>query len=243
MPQENRVYEKLMPNNKFPKGEDKDLVPVTTQDVEARMIVLRNQPVLIDADVAELYGVETKRVNEAVKNNPQKFPYGYLFELDKYEKKEVVENFDHLNMLKFSKVSPTAFTERGLYMLATILKSDRAISTTIAIVDTFVQVRQLARTMESLQNVEDGGDQQRTLLQRTGDLLAEVVGHNLSTRTTETGTQLCRSEDQTQDHSTRRIRKVISDTFPLYRSHLPDGDPLSNFGFHPIPQCFSMVID
>ena len=120
----------------------------------------------------------------------QKFPYGYLFELDKYEKKEVVENFDHLNMLKFSKVSPTAFTERGLYMLATILKSDRAISTTIAIVDTFVQVRQLARTMESLQNVEDGGDQQRTLLQRTGDLLAEVVGHNLSTRTTETEIEL-----------------------------------------------------
>ena len=77
------------------------------------MIMLRNQPVLIDADVAELYGVETKRVNEAVKNNPQKFPYGYLFELDKYEKKEVVENFDRLNKLKFSKISPTAFTERG----------------------------------------------------------------------------------------------------------------------------------
>ena len=57
---------------------------------------LRNQPVLIDADVAELYGVETKRVNEAVRNNPKKYPYGYIFELDKYEKKEVVENFDHL---------------------------------------------------------------------------------------------------------------------------------------------------
>jgi hypothetical protein len=172
--------------NELTKAENADLTEVTPQDVESRMIMLRNQPVLIDADVAELYGVETKRVNEAVKNNPQKFPYGYLFELDKYEKKEVVENFDHLNKLKFSKISPTAFTERGLYMLATILKSDRAISTTIAIVDTFVQVRQLARTMEALQNVEDGGAQQRTLLQRTGDLLAEVVGHNLSTRTTET---------------------------------------------------------
>ena len=59
---------------------------MTPQDVEARMIMLRRQPVLIDADVAELYGVETKRVNEAVKNNPGKFPYGYLFELDRYEK-------------------------------------------------------------------------------------------------------------------------------------------------------------
>jgi hypothetical protein len=168
------------------KVDNAELVAVTTQDVESRMIMLRNQPVLIDADVAALYGVETREVNQAVKNNPKKFPYGYIFELDKYEKEEVIKNFDHLNVLKFSKVMPTAFTERGLYMLATILKGERAISTTLAIVDTFVQVRQLARTMEALQNVEDGGAQQRTLLQRTGDLLAEVVGHNLSTRTTET---------------------------------------------------------
>lgn len=167
-----------------------EMVPVTTQDVEKRMLVLRNQPVLIDADVADLYGVQTKEVNQAVRNNPDKFPYGYLFELNKYEKAEVVKNFDHLNKLKFSKVAPTAFTERGLYMLATILKGQRAVETTIAIVDTFVQVRELARTMEALQNVEDGGVQQRTLLQRTGDLLAEVVGHNLSTTTTETEIEL-----------------------------------------------------
>ena len=107
-----------------------------------------------------------------------------------YEKEEVIKNFDHLNKLKFSKVAPTAFTERGLYMLATILKGERAEKTTLAIIDTFVQVRELARTMEALQNVEDGGAQQRTLLQRTGDLLAEVVGHNLSTRTTETEIEL-----------------------------------------------------
>ena len=163
---------------------------MTTQDVEARMIMLRKQAVLIDADVAELYGVQTKEVNQAVRNNPRKFPYGYIFELDKYEKAEVVKNFDRLNKLKFSTVAPTAFTERGLYMLATILKGERAENTTLAIVDTFVQIRELARTMEALQNVEDGGVQQRTLLQRTGDLLAEVVGHNLSTRTTETEIEL-----------------------------------------------------
>lgn len=166
------------------------ITPVTTKDVEARMITLRNKPVLIDADVAELYGVETKRVNEAVRNNPRKFPYGYIFELDKYEKTEVVENFGHLKKLKYSKVQPTAFTERGLYMLATILKSERAIDTTLAIVDTFVQIRELARTMEALQTVEDGGSQQRSLLQRTGDLLAEVIGNNLSTTTTETEIEL-----------------------------------------------------
>lgn len=168
----------------------KILPDVTSEDVEERVLVLRNQRVLIDSDVAELYGIETKRVNEAVRNNPEKFPYGYIFVLDKYEKQEVVENFDHLNKLKFSKVQPTAFTERGLYMLATILKSERAVSTTLAIVDTFVQVREMARTMEALQTVDDGGLQQKGLLQRTGDLLAGVIGQNLSTRTTETEIEL-----------------------------------------------------
>ena len=85
---------------------------------------------------------------------------------------------------------PIAFTERGLYMLATILKGDRAVSTTLAIIDTFVQVRELARTMEALQSVEDGGMPQRTLLQRTGNMLAEIVGQNLSTHNTETEIEL-----------------------------------------------------
>lgn len=176
--------------NEIAKQDNSELVPVTPQDVESRMIMLRKQPVLIDRDVAELYGVKTKEINQAVRNNPRKFPFGYIFELDKYEKEEVVKNFDWLNVLKFSSVAPTAFTERGLYMLATILKGERAEKTTLAIIDTFVQVRELARTMEALQTVEDGGAQQRTLLQRTGDLLAEVVGHNLSTRTTETEIKL-----------------------------------------------------
>lgn len=163
---------------------------VTTKDVEQRMIVLRKQPVLLDTDVAELYGVETKRVNEAVRNNPKKFPSSYIFELDKYEKIEVVENFDHLKKLKFSSVSPTAFTERGLYMLATILKSEQAVNTTLAIVDTFVRVRELARTMEALQEVQDGGDQQKTLLHRIGALLSEMIGRNLTTNSSETEIEL-----------------------------------------------------
>ena len=172
------------------KQSDFDVVPVTTQDVEAKMIALRKQPVLIDADVAELYGVETREVNQAVRNNPRKFPYGYIFELDKFEKEELIKNFDHLNKLKFRKTAPLAFTERGLYMLATIIKGERATCTTLAIIDTFVQVRELARTMEALQTVEDGGTRQRTLLQRTGDLLADVVGQNLSTKSTETELEL-----------------------------------------------------
>ena len=87
-------------------------------------------------------------------------------------------------------ISNHAFTERGLYMLATVLKSPRATQTTLAIIDTFVEVREMARTMEALQNVTDGGTEQQSLLQKTGQLLATVVGNNLSTASTETEIEL-----------------------------------------------------
>jgi hypothetical protein len=77
--------------------------------IEGKIWVLRNQHVLLDSDVAELYGVETKRINKAVKNNPDKFPEGYIFELTKREKAEVVENFHYLENIKFS---PKSFTEK-----------------------------------------------------------------------------------------------------------------------------------
>ena len=99
----------------------------------------------MDSDVAELYGVETKRVNEAVSNNPEKFPEGYVWVLNGTEKNEVVENFDHLHKLKFSPQFPKAFTEKGLYMLATILKSPKAVETTIAIVEAYAKLRELSR--------------------------------------------------------------------------------------------------
>lgn len=163
---------------------------ISTGEVEKLMLSIRGKNVLLDRDVAMLYGVETKRVNEAVRNNPDKFPFGYIFELDRYEKQKLVENFDRFNVLKHSTVAPTAFTERGLYMLATILKSPQAVNTTLAIIDTFTMTRQLARTMESLQMVEDGGEQQKNLLQKTGEILADIVGNNLSTATSETEIEL-----------------------------------------------------
>ena len=163
---------------------------ISTNEVEKLMLNIRGKNVLLDRDVAMLYGVETKRINAAVKNNPEKFPFGYIYELDKYEKKELVENFDRFNVLKHSTVAPTAFTEKGLYMLATILKSPQAVSTTLAIIDTFTMTRQLARTMESLQTVEDGGEQQKGLLQKTGEILADIVGNNLSTASSETEIEL-----------------------------------------------------
>ena len=88
-------------------------------DVEDKMITLRNQQVILSNHVAELYGVETREVNQAVKNNPNKFPEGYIIELNKKEKEEVVKIFDNLGNLLYSPSNPKAFTERGLYMLAT----------------------------------------------------------------------------------------------------------------------------
>lgn len=120
---------------------------VRFEDVENKLLTLREQQVLLDSDVAELCGVETKRINEAVKNNPERFPEGYICELSKNEKQELVENFDRFEKLKHSSVLPKAFTEQGLYMLATILKSKPAVQTTLVIVETFTKIRTLARTV------------------------------------------------------------------------------------------------
>ena len=162
---------------------------IKTDDVQNLVVKLRGQDVLLDRDVATLYGVETKRVNEAVRNNPDKFPYGYLFELDKYEKKELVENFDRFKTLKHSTVAPTAFTERGLYMLATILKSEAAVKATIAIIDTFTQVREMVRKMEELQKTENP-EEQKVLLKQSGELISDVIGNNVSTTESETQVEL-----------------------------------------------------
>lgn len=163
---------------------------ISTRDVQDLMVVVRGQEVLLDRDVALLYGVSTGRVNEAVKNNREKFPEGYLISLMDSEKEELIENFDRFKSMKHSPVPPTAFTERGLYMLATILKSKRAVKTTIAIIDTFAQVREMARTMEALQNETDNKEKRASLLHRSGELMAEVIGQNLSTKSVETEIEL-----------------------------------------------------
>ena len=162
---------------------------VKYEQVRDKVLTIRNQQVILDADVAALYGVETKRVNEAVRNNLDKFPEGYVFTLQQSEKQYVVENFDHLKKLKFSPASPLAFTESGLYMLATILKSPRATQTTIAIIDTFVQLRELARTMQAVANTEDE-NQKKSLMQRSGEIIGDVIGSQLDTTATETEIEL-----------------------------------------------------
>ena len=162
---------------------------IKIEDVQDKVLQLRNENVIIDSDVATLYGVETKRINEAVKNNPEKFPEGYVFKLTQQEKTEVVENFDHLNQLKFSKVEPRAFTERGLYMLATILKGEQAVQTTLLIIETFVKIRELSRTIAALPQTEDK-TVQKSLMQKGGELISDIWGNDLNTTESETELEL-----------------------------------------------------
>ena len=143
-------------------------------EVESKILVLRDQRVILDCDVADLYGVSTKEINQAVKNNPEKFPSGYIFQVDATEKKEVVKNFDHLAKLKYSSVNPTAFTERGLYMLATILKGNVATQTTINIINTFVEIRELSRAIARIPEVANENET-KSLLKRSGEIISNVL--------------------------------------------------------------------
>ncbi len=159
-------------------------------EVESKIITLRDQQVILDSDVAELYGVETRDINKAVKNNPGKFPNGYIFELDSNEKSEVVEIFHHLSKLRFSPQLPKAFTEKGLYMLATILKSPKAVETTIAIVEAYAKLKELSRVIVEIPQQEGDKSVQQTLLRRGGQLVEEIMGDILPKQSSEISFEL-----------------------------------------------------
>lgn len=161
---------------------------ITYDQVKDKIIEIRNQQIIIDADVAQLYGVKTKHVNEAVKNNPEKFPHDYIIELSIDEKNELVENFDQFNKLKHSTGTIKGFTEKSLYMLATILKSPKAISTTLAIIDTFSKVRELDRVVKQMAALPENSSKQNALIKYSGTLLADFIVHDdeLKLQNTET---------------------------------------------------------
>ena len=156
-------------------GQKEDIVKT-----ENKIIVIRDKQVILDRDVAELYGVETKRINEALKNNPDKFPDGYVITLNIKEKDELVENFDRFKTLKHSTVEPHAFTEKGLYMLATILKSPLATEVTIAIIETFSKVREVSRAIAKVNDDAEKGIMPKEEEQgKIQNLMGEVLADNL----------------------------------------------------------------
>jgi hypothetical protein len=111
--------------------------------IESRILIFRGQRVMLDADLAQLYGVTTKRLNEQVKRNRDRFPGDFMFQLTEGEKAAVVANCDHLRSLRFSPSLPNAFTEHGAVMLAAVLQSPVAVSASIQVVHAFVRLRAL----------------------------------------------------------------------------------------------------
>ena len=109
--------------------------------IESMILNIRGQQVMLDRDLARLYGVETKRLNEQVKRNSSRFPSHYKFQLRDEEFKELVAFCDRFKSLKHSSQLPSVFTEQGVAMLATVLKSEEAVRVSIRIIDTFVAMR------------------------------------------------------------------------------------------------------
>lgn len=150
--------------------------------------MLRNQPVLMDTDVATIFGVETKRITEAVKRNPDKFPKDYMFFLNKQEVAELKSQIATLNSGKLPpRYEPKAFTEKGLYMLATLLKSKQAVEATFGIIETYAQVRELQTTLTSLHHQ---GNKDRGLISRFSELLSDIVLPDLKPDESETSIEL-----------------------------------------------------
>jgi ribosomal protein L23 len=156
--------------------------------IKGKIITVRNEQVILDCDVAEIYGVQTKEVNQAIRNNPDKFPNGYVILLTDSEKAEVVKNFDHLAKLKFSSSPVKGLSEKALYMLATILKSPVATERTLEIIETFAKVRELSRTIAELHRHDK--EKQKTMLQKSGEIISDIICGDLETTETETTVEL-----------------------------------------------------
>ena len=129
-------------------NEPAGLVPL--EKIENRILVIRDQKVMLDRDLAELYGVTTKRLNEQVKRNLERFPEDFMFQLDRHEQSELVANCDRFARLKHSTALPYAFTEHGAIMAASVLNSPRAVEVSVYVVRAFVRLRQMLASHKEL---------------------------------------------------------------------------------------------
>ena len=188
---------------------------LVVQKVESMILGIRGVNVILDADVADLYGVETKRINEAVKNNPDKFPEDYMFVLNDEELQVLRSNISTSNILRSkystakvsskSRTLPKAFTEKGLYMLATILRSKKSIDVTFAIIETFVKVRKMKRELVDLHNETDKNILSDKM-NHFSDVLSDIVMPDLETSETESILELNFIIGKIK-HTVKRIRK------------------------------------
>jgi hypothetical protein len=162
---------------------------VRFEEINNKIVKIKGQDVILDFEVAALYGVQTKEINQAVKNNPRKFPEGYVLDVDREELTNLQSKFLTTISPK-SRVLPKAFTEKGLYMLATILKSPKAVETTIAIVEAYAKLKELSRVMAKIPQQETDSVEQKTLLQRGGQLIDGLMTDVLPVQSSETSIEL-----------------------------------------------------
>jgi len=191
---------------------------INFDDVNNKIITIRNQNVILDSAVAELYGVETKEVNQAIRNNPSKFPEGYVVQLDQAEWSNLKSKFLTSSWGGKNKL-PNVFTEKGLYMLATILKSERATQATITIVETFAKLRELSNNLIALSSA-DVETIEPEIIEKTGGLFNEIFFSGLPTSAETSfefnlgvmkGKRIVKSENPNVLHNTQIIQKEIDD--------------------------------
>jgi ORF6N domain-containing protein len=145
--------------------------------IDRAILLIRGEKVMLDSDLASIYGVTTKRLNEQVKRNLRRFPSDFMFQLTETEKTEVVAKCDHLARIKFSPYLPYAFTEHGALMLANVLNSEKAVQASVHVVRAFVRLRnmlvanpELARKLQALERKYDA--QFRVLFEAIRELMA-----------------------------------------------------------------------
>ena len=163
---------------------------VPTEIIQSKIYLIRGQKVMLDRDLAELYGVLTYRLNEQVKRNIKRFPEDFMFQLSIQEKDELIANCDRFSSLKHSSSNPYAFTEQGVAMLSSVLNSDRAIEVNIQIMRIFTRLRELmishkdlARKIEDLERKYQDHDQRfMAVFEAIKRLLKEKKGSPVTNR-------------------------------------------------------------
>jgi hypothetical protein len=180
---------------------------VKLNDISEKMIELRNKIIILDSDIAVHYGVETRDINKAVKNNPDKFPDEmYIFEVSKQEFADLRCKNSTANISPMTRVLPKAFTEKGLYMLATILKSPQATEKTIEIIEAFANMREFSRTINQMAKEPDK-EKQKPLMKRCGEILGDLISNDLEITDVETTIELNFAMVLKYKRTTKRSKK------------------------------------
>lgn len=146
--------------------------------IDEKIFIIRGMQVMLDRDLAELYAVETKRLNEQVKRNAERFPNDFMFQLSEKEKNELVANCDRFENMKHSSSNPYVFTEQGVYMLATVLKSKIAVEVNISIMRTFTKLKNLSvpyfDIIKRLEALETDNKQTQELLNKVVQVVSSM---------------------------------------------------------------------